>query len=152
MDSDSDDDWYDEVTNRRRNLRKNINSQQDTNTVSLHETPESWFHEGLQINRFEFIRSEKVFVFSPFLYRNVFSPFDESKYTNQPKIYKKCIINILSMEEAVCIPEDNKQMEIIISGREKCGQTYTEDTVYVKVSNEGEPEKDKNTTVKSYHL
>ncbi|XP_071173663.1 3'-5' exoribonuclease HELZ2-like [Mytilus edulis] len=143
MDSDSDDDWYDEVTNRRRNLRKDINSQQDTNTVSLHETPESWFHEGLQINRFEFIRSEKVFVFSPFLYRNVFSPFDESKYTNQPKIYKKCIINILSMEEAVCIPEDNKQMEIIISGREKCGQTYTEDTVYVKVSNEGDPEKDR---------
>ncbi|XP_063430014.1 3'-5' exoribonuclease HELZ2-like [Mytilus trossulus] len=143
MDSDSDDDWYDEDTNRRRNLRKNIYSQQGTNTVSLHETPDSWFHEGLQINRFEFIRSEKVFVFSPFLYRNVFSPFDESKYTNQPKIYKKCMINILSMEEAVCIPEDNKEMKIIISGREKCGQTYTDDTVYVKVSNEGEPEKDR---------
>ncbi|CAC5361875.1 unnamed protein product [Mytilus coruscus] len=142
MDSDSEDDWYDEVTNRRRNLRKNVYSQQGTNTESLHETPESWFHEGLQINRFEFIRSEKVFVLSPFLYRNVFSPFDESKYTNQPKIYKKCRIKILSMEEAVCIPEDNKHMKIIIPGREKCGQTYTEDTVYVKVSNEGEPEKD----------
>ncbi|CAG2233754.1 unnamed protein product [Mytilus edulis] len=45
MESDSDDDWYDEDTNRRRNLLRNIQSQQGNNTESLQETPESLFHE-----------------------------------------------------------------------------------------------------------
>ncbi|VDI51033.1 Hypothetical predicted protein [Mytilus galloprovincialis] len=144
MDSDSDNDWYDEETNRRRNRLKNIEKQQNRNTDSLlarHES--SWFHEGLEINRYEYIRTEKVSDSKPFLYPNVFLSFDETKYITQPEIYKKCTMKILSSEEAICVPEEEKNEKIYISGRANCGQTYTEDTVYVKISNKGNREKDK---------
>ncbi|VDI80177.1 Hypothetical predicted protein [Mytilus galloprovincialis] len=143
MDSDSDDEWYDEEANQSRNRLRNMDLQQGANTESLHDTPESWFHEGLEINRYEFIRTENVCVLRPFLYRDIFSAFDENKLTKQPDMYKRCMIKILSMEEAVCFPEENKHMKINISGRENCGQTYTDDVVYVKISNKGEPQEDK---------
>lgn len=143
-DSDSDNDWYDEETNRRRNRLQNIERQQNKSTDSLFEKHKSsWFQEGLEINRYEYIRTEKVSDSKPFLYPNVFLSFDETKYITQPEIYKKCTMKIQSMEEAICIPEEEKNLKINIAGRANCGQTYTEDTVYVKISNKSKPEKDK---------
>ncbi|OWF38574.1 Helicase with zinc finger domain 2 [Mizuhopecten yessoensis] len=55
---------------------------------------------------------------------------------SEPERYKRCTLDIVSVQEAVCTPldEDHYPAEkIYISGRSKCGQAFNEDIVVVEI-------------------
>lgn len=69
------------------------------------------------------------------MYSNISKINFDDQCQKLPKIYKKCVISIKSAHQAVCTPvEPNDEIqEIEIAGRSKCGQTFSDDIVVVKI-------------------
>ena len=95
-----------------------------------------YFQKGLDLSD-DWIENEgrNYFKGKRIMYKNISKFKFDDQCQKLPKMYKKCVISIKSAHQAVCTPvEPNDEIqEIEIAGRSKCGQTYSDDIVVVKI-------------------
>ncbi|VDI41014.1 Hypothetical predicted protein [Mytilus galloprovincialis] len=147
--SDSDCDWYNSASDFEEeadDLEEKLLEEPTyfQRSLSLHSgqmkarniLEKEYFQKGLNLND-EWIESVGSRYFKS--KKNKYNDIRNKNFSDQckklPRIYKLCTISIESAHKAVCKPLEPKDeiQEISIAGRSKCGQTFTDDTVVVKI-------------------